>query len=161
MNSTDPDIAWAKREIAAEEIAIIEREKAIATSKARIADLRGHIRILEAKAPKNGTGTIMGAVAPPDPLSQRVIVSAELAAMVDASVKGAKKRAILALLDSYNTHMQTAAIVSLLPAMGVSGATVENTSPQLSAYKNDGLVLLENDGWKITKSGRAYLAEKN
>lgn len=158
--STD-NIKWAEDAIAAKKEKILENRAENARLEAEIPDLEAYIRVEKAKA--EAPNTVVGALgrAAMSPTAQNVRVSAEVKDLIDAGTRGAKKRAILSMLDAFNGPMSTSTVIMTLPAYGITNATTENTSPQLSAYKADGLVALVFEGWKITQKGREYLAQKN
>lgn len=151
MNNTSR-IRWAEDQIAEQDKIIADAEAAKSAALAMKADLQAYIRVEQAAERSRE-----------DEFAAKPILSALVAAgdAIEVSRRGTKKRAILQILKSLNTPQQTSGIIMQLPLNGVAGATVENTSPQLSAYKADGLVELVSDGWQITQKGRDYLAEKN
>lgn len=141
-------IEWAEAQIAEQDKIIADSEARKAAALKIKADLEAFLRIERQMEDRWVDQPFTGAL---------------LAASdsFEASRRGAKKRAILTILNGLNAPQQTSTIVMQLPAYGITGATVENTSPQLSGYKSDELVDLVSEGWQITDKGRAYLAEKN
>lgn len=168
----DDNIKWAEDAIATKRAKMQENLAENARLEAEIPDLEAYIRVERAKASRS-----YGSLAIRPSGQANPAISVPLTAVVERAAKvanpflkliadeqqkrGAKKRAILSILDSYNTALPTSTILTLLPAMKIAGATTENTSPQLSAYKADGFVTLVDEGWKITQKGREYLAQKN
>jgi hypothetical protein len=152
MSEENQRIRRAQAEIAEQDKIVADAESAKAKALARKADLMAFIRVEREHADdfdwEAAQSPIMGALN-------------AAAASFDASQRGAKKKAILTILNSYNTPMSTSAITVALGAYSIAGATTENTSPQLSTYKADGFVALVDEGWKITQKGREYLAQKN
>jgi hypothetical protein len=143
-------IQWAEAQIIEQDKIIAEAEATKAAALSRKSDLQAFIRVERDQA------NVRERAAASSPVLSALNAAAE---SFDASQRGAKKRAILATLDAYAAPMTTQAILAQLPAFGVTGAAVENTSPQLSAYKADGLVELTDAGWQITGKGRKYLQE--
>jgi hypothetical protein len=147
MSDDTHSIRWAKAQIAEQDKAIASADAARAAALAKKADLLAYIRVEQSKQT--------------DWVDHPVIGALNAAAEVfDASTRGAKKRAILQSLLKVPAA-QTGWIIEAIKLLGIPGGTIENTSPQLSAYKTDGLVRLTDGGWSITQKGRDYLAEKN
>jgi hypothetical protein len=73
---------------------------------------------------------------------------------------GAKKRVLLGVIaDAKPNGLTTPAVITAGTKAGLVGLKTENTSPQLSSYKSDGLLELRDGLWHITLSGMAFLAE--
>lgn len=68
-----------------------------------------------------------------------------------------KKLVILRALQEHGP-MVVSAIIGHLNKAGFKGVEQSNTSPLLSLYSTEQLIEREGFVWKITKSGREYLA---
>lgn len=131
MNSDSPKtLQWA--------------DEQIAKHRAAIADLEAFKRVISADtdSPKEQ------GVRKPNPFH-----------IYDPQARGAKKYGILKALAATTHGMNTRGIVAALQSGGMVGTTQENTSPQLSLYRGDGLIVLDHGVWKITPKGTEYLQE--
>jgi protein-disulfide isomerase-like protein with CxxC motif len=88
--------------------------------------------------------------------------SVPMVAAIQAAVSGygAKKRAFLTAIAATTHGLTTQGVITACESGGMTGLKPENTSPQLSSYKGDGLLDLKEGLWRITAKGRDFLAAK-
>ncbi len=142
---TNTNITWARAEIA--------------KHKAAIADLETYIRVEETKdSSPHHAQSVLSMLPPLTRLESGKTRS--LLPMIEAQ-RGAKKLTILSLVEAAAPNgLRTSEIVQASVKRGLVNTTMANTSPQLSQYGSDGLVVLDDGFWKITNKGREYLAQK-
>lgn len=73
---------------------------------------------------------------------------------------GAKKRILLRVIaDARPNGLTTQGVITAATKAGLADLKTENVSPQLSAYKSDGLLELRDGLWHLTLAGMAVVIE--
>ena len=155
--STNPNIVWA--------------ETRIGELESEVADLRAYIRVerskqrgFDAPAAPLPTSSNMGFVPAPSTSilrpSKSIVHYPGEGWATPLPNHGRKKTAMLLALASTIKGLRTQEIIAACTSGGIEGMTVENTSPQLSAYKADELIDLKDGVWTITTKGMDYLGDR-